>query len=221
MKNLDLYLAKSVFIGILIALMIISAIDWLGDLFYQVGRMSVDDSFSSVLLLTLLDVPHKFFEFLPSALLIGTLFSLGQFAATSELVAVGASGYSRLRVGVMSCITGLIIILSLSALIEWYIPISDKANIKLQQDKGENILLTSDQSYWVREGQRIIRVGQAVSNNLLNDIEIYSLNDGNSIKSVANAKSAIQQNDGTWQLVEFRQSAFSSDNNVTPEVVSH
>ena len=196
MKNLDVYLAKSIFLGILIALLIISAIDWLGDLFYQVGRMSVDDSFSSVLLLTLLDVPHKFFEFLPSALLIGTLFSLGQFAATSELTAVGASGYSRLRVGVISCVTGLVIIFSLSVLVEWYIPVSDKANIRLQQEKGENILLTSDQSYWVRESQRIIRVGQAVSSNLLNDIDIYNLSENNSIQSMATAKSAIRQNNG-------------------------
>ncbi len=218
MKNLDLYLAKSVFVGIFVALLIISAIDWLGDLFYQVGRMNADDQFSSVLLLTVLDVPHKFFEFLPSALLIGTLFSLGQFAASSELVAVGASGYSRLRVGIISCLTGMVIIISLSVLVELYVPVSDKANIKMQQDKGQNILLSSDQSYWVREQDRIIRVGQAVSNNLLNDIEIYSLHKDNSIESVAIAKSAIRQKDDSWELIEFRQSQFAVNNSVAAKV---
>ena len=218
MKNLDLYLAKSVFVGIFVALLIISAVDWLGDLFYQVGRMNADDQFSSVLLLTVLDVPHKFFEFLPSALLIGTLFSLGQFAASSELVAVGASGYSRLRVGIISCLTGMVIIISLSVLVELYVPVSDKANIKMQQDKGQNILLSSDQSYWVREQDRIIRVGQAVSNNLLNDIEIYSLHKDNSIESVAIAKSAIRQKDDSWELIEFRQSQFAVNNSVAAKV---
>lgn len=214
MKNLDLYLAKSVFVGILVALITISAIDWLGDLFYQVGRMSAGDNFSSVLLLTVVDVPHKLFEFLPSALLIGTLFSLGQFAASSELVAVGASGYSRLRVGVISCLTGLVVIITLSVLVELYVPISDKAKIRMQQEKGENILLTSDQSYWVREQQRIVRVGQAVSENLLNDIEIYNLTESNSVESIAKAKSAIRQDDGVWELIEFRQSKFAADNSV-------
>ena len=103
MKALDFYLAKSVFVGVIVALLTICAIDWLGDLFYQVGRMSVADKFSDVLVVTLLDIPHKLFEFLPSSMLIGTLFSLGQFAASSELVAMGASGYSRFRVGMISC----------------------------------------------------------------------------------------------------------------------
>ena len=214
MKNLDLYLAKSVFVGILVALMIISAIDWLGDLFYQVGRMSEGDNFSTVLILTVIDVPHKFFEFLPSALLIGTLFSLGQFAASSELIAVGASGYSRLRVGIISCLTGLAIILTLSILIELYVPVSDKANIRMQQEQGQNIFLTSDQSYWVREQNRIIRVGQAVSDNLLNDIEIFSLSEDRSIEFIANAKSAIRQEGDVWELVEFKQSNVASDNTI-------
>ena len=70
MKALDIYLVKSVLLGILIALLVISAVDWLGDVFYQARRMEAGDRFSSVIFLTLLDIPHKFFEFLPSALLI-------------------------------------------------------------------------------------------------------------------------------------------------------
>ena len=84
MKSLDLYFLKSIATGVLLALLIICAIDWLGDLFYQVRRMGDDDRFSTVLLASLLDIPYKLFEFLPSSLLIGTLFSLGQFAQNTE-----------------------------------------------------------------------------------------------------------------------------------------
>lgn len=216
MKYLDLYLARSVLLGVIIALLIICAIDWLGDLFYQVGRMSTGDKFSDVLMLTLLDIPHKLFEFLPSSMLIGTLFSLGQFAASSELVAVGASGYSRLRVGMISCIAGLLVTIALTALVEMYVPFSDKISLAMQKDGSENILLASDESYWVRDQDRFIRVGRAVSQDLLSDVAIYSFNESGGIDTVSKAQSAIRQQ-GLWRLTEYRSSRFSDSNNVVTE----
>ena len=211
MKALDIYLARSVLIGVIVALLIICAIDWLGDLFYQVGRMHNGDKFSDVLILTILDIPHKLFEFLPSSMLIGTLFSLGQFAASSELVAAGASGYSRFRVGVMSCIAGLLVTIVLSVVVEAYAPISDKISLAMkQQNEQENILLASDESYWVRDQNRFIRVGRAVSQDLLNDLAIYSFSQSGEVESISESKSAIRKQ-GVWQLNEYRSSQFGNN----------
>jgi len=210
MKTLDIYLARAVLIGVMVALLIICAVDWLGDLFYQVGRMNTGDKFSDVLILTVLDIPHKLFEFLPSSMLIGTLFSLGQFAATSELVAVGAGGYSRLRVGVISCVVGLLITLVLSVFVEYYMPYGEKISLSLKQGSDENVLLASDESYWVRDQSRFIRVGQAVSDDLLNDVEIYQFNDAGEVQTISQAQSAIQQQ-GEWQLQNYRSSHFAEN----------
>lgn len=210
MKILDLYLARSVLIGVLVALLIICAIDWLGDLFYQVGRMNTGDKFSDVLLLTLLDIPHKLFEFLPSSMLIGTLFSLGQFAASSELIAVGASGYSRLRVGIISCVSGLVITSVLTLAIEIYVPFSERLTLAMKQNEQENILLASDESYWVRDQDRFIRVGRAVSQDLLNNLEIYRFNQQGEVDAIIEVDSAIRQQ-GVWSLNGFRSSIFNDD----------
>ena len=210
MRKLDIYLARAVLIGILVALLIICAVDWLGDLFYQVGRMGTGDSFSDVLVLTLLDVPHKFYEFLPSSMLIGTLFSLGQFAATSELIAVGAGGYSRFRVGGIACITGLLITLILSICVESYVPYGEKISLSLSQGSKENVLLASDESYWVRDQSRFIRVGQAVSQDLLNDVEIYQFNESGEVEAISKAQTAIQRQ-GEWHLLNYRRSSFTEN----------
>ena len=219
MKILDIYLARSVLMGVLVALLIICAIDWLGDLFYQVGRMNSGDKFSDVLMLTVLDIPYKLFEFLPSSMLIGTLFSLGQFAASSELVAVGASGYSRFRVGVMSCVAGMLITIVLTVLVEVYVPISDKISLAMNQNEQENILLASDESYWVRDNDRFIRIGRAVSQDLLNDLAIYSFNENGEIESISEAKSAIRKLD-LWNLNDFHSSIFN-DNGVIAENIEN
>ncbi len=208
MKTLDVYLIRSVLLGIVVALLAICAVDWLGDLFYQVGRMNSGDKFADVILLTILDIPHKFFEFIPSSMLIGTLFSLGQFAASSELVAAGACGYSRLRVGVISCVAGLLITLTLSILVESYMPYGEKLSVSLNQNSQDNVLLASDESYWVRDQQSFIRVGQAVSKDLLKDIEIYQFNDAGDIQKISQVQNAIRQ-DNAWHLQDYRSSSFA------------
>ncbi len=220
MKILDIYLARSVLLGILVSLLIICAIDWLGDLFYQVGRMNGEDKFFDVLILSILDIPHKLFEFLPSSMLIGTLFSLGQFAAGSELVAVGASGYSRLRVGIVSCISGLLITVFLSIVIEVYVPISDKISLSLKQNAQENILLASDESYWVRDQNRFIHIGRAVSQDLLNDLAIYSFTQNGEIESISEAESAVHLQD-EWNLNNYRSSIFNNNKVVAENIENH
>ena len=164
MAKLDFYIAKSIFLGIVMALFVIAAIDWLGDIFYQVGRMSTDDQFSHVFLFTLLDIPNKLIEFLPSGLLIGTLLSLGQLAASSELVASSACGVSRLRIGLVACLTGLLVILVTILLVEYYLPASDRIAAKYAQSEvADNVLVASDESYWLRDRDRIVRIGAAIS----------------------------------------------------------
>ena len=161
--------------------------------------MGRDDKFSSLLLLTLLDIPHRLFEFLPSGLLIGALFSLGQFAASAELTAIGASGYSRVRVGLTASIAGLFITLVISVLIEVYVPFSEKLRLSVLQREDKNILLAADDSYWVRDQKRFIRIGQAVSQDLLTNISIYSFDASNNIAWIGAARTAVRR-DGQWWL---------------------
>ena len=211
MNRLDLYIAKTVLIGVIAALFIIAAVDWLGDLFYQVGRMSADDQFSPIVVLTLLDIPHKLFEFLPSSLLIGALLSLGQLASSSELVASGASGCSRLRIAVVACAVGLLLTICVGLVVEFYSPISDKFAARFQQgEQADNVLLASDDSYWMRDRDRFVRIGGVISPDYLRDITIYSFDDNGSIAWVGQADEAIRKQE-TWNLSNFRRSYFGDD----------
>ena len=86
----------------------------------------------------------------------------------------------------------------------------------LNQDNDENILLASDKSYWLRDQQRFIRVGQAVSKDLLNDISIFSFNDQAHINWFAHADTAVRQNE-KWQLNNFQRSRVLENNQVVSE----
>ena len=206
-----MYLARTVLMGIVIAILVIVAIDWLGDLFYQTGRIKGDTKFSEVFIMTLLDIPYKLFEFLPSALLIGALLSLGQFAANSELVAIGAGGYSRLRVGIVSCVTGLFVIIISSVLVELYSPFGDRLLLQLEQDNQDgSVLMAADESYWVRDNNRFVHVGSAVSKDLLGELSIFHVDEQGQVAWIAQADNAIRK-DAHWELENFRRSSFQKD----------
>ena len=208
MRKLDLYIAKSVFIGVISALFIIAAIDWLGDLFYQVGRMSADDRFSYVVVFTLLDLPHKLLEFLPSSLLIGALLSLGQLASSSELIASGAGGCSRLRVAAVASVVGLMLMIGIGVFVELYSPAADRIAAKYQQNQlADGVLLASDESYWVRDRERFVRIGSAISTDYLRNITIYSFDERGEVAWIGRADGAIRK-DEQWNLINFHQSHF-------------
>lgn len=206
LNKLDFYVAKSVLIGIVTSLFIIAAVDWLGDLFYQAGRMSAEDQFVRVVIVTLLDTPHKLLEFLPSALLIGALLSLGQLASTSEIVASGASGCSRLRIALVACAMGLLLTLGVASMVEFYGPVSDKFAARFQHSvQTDSVLLASDDSYWMRDRDRFVRIGGVISPDYLRNITIYNFGEERQIAWIGQADAAIRKH-GEWNLTNFRRS---------------
>ena len=207
--------------GIVAALFIIVAVDWLGDLFYQAGRMSANDRFLQIILVTTLDLPHKLLEFLPSALLIGALLSLGQLASTSEIVASSASGCSRLRIALVACAMGLLLIVGVALLVEFYSPVSDRLAARFQQnEQAENILLASDDSYWMRDRSRFVRIGSVISSDYLRNITIYNFGEQGNIDWIGAADSAIRKHN-EWNLTNFRRSFFGEQQVVTEQAAEY
>lgn len=211
MSRLDLYLARHVLFGICAALFVICAVDWLGDSFYEIGRISDNDRVSHVLIRSILDLPHKLLEFLPSGLLIGVLLSLGQLAASAEIMAVGSCGYSRLRVGMVACLVGLAFIIASNIFVEVYAPIGERLASKYQKiDFDENVMLASDESYWVRDKTKFVQIGNAVSPKYLRDITIFNFSTDNQITWIGESADAILI-DEQWVLGDFRRSHFANN----------
>jgi lipopolysaccharide export system permease protein len=211
MNRLDLYLARHVMVGICAALFVICAVDWLGDSFYEIGRISDNDRVSHVVIRTILDLPHKFLEFLPSGLLIGVLLSLGQLAASAEIMAVGSCGYSRLRVGMVACLVGLLFIIASNIFVELYAPIGERLASKYQKAEfDENVMLASDESYWVRDKTKFVQIGSAVSPEYLREITIYQFSSENQIAWIGESTDAILI-DEQWVLGDFKRSHFTNN----------
>lgn len=211
MSKLDLYLGRNVMIGIWAALFVICAVDWLGDSFYEIGRISDDDRVLHVVIRSFLDLPHKFLEFLPSGLLIGVLLSLGQLAASAEIMAVGSCGYSRLRVGVVACLVGLLFIVVGNIFVEIYAPVGERMASKYQKiDFDENVLLASDESYWVRDKTKFVQIGSAVTPEYLRDITIFNFSEDNLITWIGESADAILIEE-QWILGDFRRSHFEGN----------
>lgn len=209
-KHFDRYLGRTVFVGTLLALAILFSIDSVVDLINDlesIGKRGF--TVGHAMLQLLLGMPQRLYEFMPTALLLGTLIGLGNLAARSELVALRSVGISKLRILWSVLKVGIALILlsiwvgeSLAPTTEGYVRSLNKTS------DMRKISIRSRHGLWVRDGNRFINVQELFPDYRMADVWVYELDEQNKLKRASFAKKAIYVN-GIWQLSEIRHSLIS------------
>lgn len=167
-KYFNRYLARTVFVGTLLALLILFSIDAIIDFIGDVK--SVDErgfTLGHVMLRLLFSMPQRLYEFMPTALLLGALIGLGQLAAKSELVALRSVGVSKGQI-IWSVLKVGIVLIGLSVWVgEMVVPTAQGYVNSLSKSQVRNnntdeagdinkISLRSNHGVWVRDNDRYI-----------------------------------------------------------------
>ncbi len=209
MKILDWYLWKSTLQGLIVAWLALVMLD----LFFAfIGELqSVNDQYTSfkAMIYLIYTLPARFYEFFPTATLIGSLLGLGNLATNSEFIAMRAAGYSI--GGIIFSVLKLGVLLTVLAFIvgEWVVPVSDlQARNYLATLKNKNIYLVSEAGLWVKQKDNIIHIAKVWSEKKLDDVTIYSMKaDRNGLNKILRAKSVIATKNG-WQLDQVEKIQF-------------
>ncbi len=217
-KHFDRYLGRTVFIGTLLALFILFSIDTLIDF------ESVDErgfTFGHVMLRLMFEMPQRLYEFMPTALLLGTLIGLGGLAATGELVALRSVGISQSRI-IWSALKVGIVLIGISVWVgEMVVPTSqgyvnslsksqvrDVSSGDREREDIKKISLRSKYGIWVRDSNRYINVQEIYPDYRMQDVWIYELDDEYKLKRASFAKQAVYEND-TWRLLDIKHSVIT------------
>jgi lipopolysaccharide export system permease protein len=156
-----------------------------------------------------LSVPGKVVEFLPLAVLLGSMLSLGSLASNSELIAMQASGITLQRMlgGVLQA--ALLIALVGFLLADWVLPDSETNARKLKnQSRQQTSALDTRQGLWLKDESRVVHVAELLPNGYARDIEIYHLDAQGGLKTMIKAESA-RPLDGGWELHQVSQTSLS------------
>lgn len=212
MRILDNYIAKTVISGTFMVLFV------LGSLFAFVDFISeLDDvgkgqySIYQAAIYVLFSLPKRLYEIFPTAVLIGSLLSLGTLASNSEFTVMRAAGVSIMRIVFSVLRAGFILLVFVALIGEFLVPASERhAQTLRAKHLEQTVSLAGKGGFWARDGQRFLYVSHVFPEMNLGKVNIYELSKDNQLKRVTRAKSA-QYINGQWKLDDIQQTVFSDD----------
>jgi lipopolysaccharide export system permease protein len=219
MKILDWYLWKSTLQGLVIAWLALVMLDVFFAFINELESTNNQYTSYKALIYLTFTLPARFYEFFPTATLIGSLLGLGNLAANSEFIAMRAAGYA-IR-DIIFSVLKLGVLLTLLAFIigEWVVPVSDlHARNYLATLKNKNVYLVSESGLWIKQKDSMIHIGKVWSQEKLSDVTLYQMKaDRSQLINIVKAKSVIASTNG-WQLNTVKTMTFQ-EKKVTTEVI--
>lgn len=156
---------------------------------------------------SVLKLPGRFYELMPIAVLIGTIFSLARLAQSSEFTILRTGGLSPQRaLGLLS-----VVALGFAAVAfvvgDYVNPWADR-QAQLLKSKGSAGGVTNAQGAWMkdRDGDYsyAVHVGRARANGTLGDVLIFEFDSNGAMATRLTAKEAVVDGGGRWQMSEVR-----------------
>ncbi len=209
MKILDRYLWSSTLQGILIAWLALVVLDTFFAFINEAGKTNALYTTFQAIIYLIYTLPSSFYEFFPTAVLIGSLLGLGNLAANSEFIAMRAAGVSIGNIVFSIIKLGALLAIGIFFVGEWLVPASDlhARNFKAQL-KNKNIVLVDDSGLWVKEKESIIKIGKVLSSKHVSDVSIYSFKeDYSGLKAIITVKNA-KANESNWDLYQIDTTKF-------------
>lgn len=208
MNVLTLYIFREVLKGSLVAVIILLTLFNLfafSDELKELGHGHY--GLKQILLFLALTSPRVFYELLPSAALLGSLFVIGAMANNREIVAMRAAGLSTGWVVRSIMLAGLFLVAIAVGVGEFVAPTAERtARLLKSTALHDGVVMRSQYGMWLREGNRFINVRKLLDDGSLSDIRYYELDDQHHLKVITQAEHAEFQGNNQWQLHHVKQS---------------
>ncbi|MFM8331215.1 MAG: LPS export ABC transporter permease LptG [Candidatus Methylumidiphilus sp.] len=205
MKILNRYIASEIVKGSMLALLVLLSLlnfytftDELGDT--NEGTYGIKDIFVYLSLTS----PRDFYELLPSAVLLGSLVTLGALGSHRELIAMQAAGTSKFRI-IWAVLRGGLLLAVFGALIGEYIaPPATRAAVAYKSAAThQQVASRSLYGFWLRDGRIFINIRQIQQSEELGDISIFEFDESRRLKLETHAEKAVY--DGRqWRLQNIK-----------------
>lgn len=174
--RLDRYLARTVLVGVAVALLALVGIDFLLTMLSQLHNIgSGEFTTATAFFYAALTMPQTAYDMLPVATLIGAVFALGALASRQELVIMRASGASLLRLGRGLSWAGLVLAAVAIILGEFVAPPAKRTAETVRAQKlYSQINAVGPGGVWLKSGNNIVQVRKVDAPTHLADVTIFT-----------------------------------------------
>jgi len=193
MKIKDRYIANTLLtysiVVLLVWLSLYSFFNFLAEL-NSVGTVNytILEAFKYIVL----QLPEVAYDQVSPVILLGCVLGMGHLATTGQLIILRASGISILKITWLTLKNAIIFLIFLTLIGELVAPtLTTYAENERSNALGQNSLSSSQDGFWIRDGDNFINVENNVDGSLFNGITVIEVNKSNKIERVVESKSAI------------------------------
>jgi len=138
-------------------------------------------------------LPEVAYDQVSPVILLGCILGMGHLATTGQLIILRASGISILKITWFTLKNAIIFLILITLIGELIAPnLSTYAENERSIALDQNSLSSSQDGFWIRDGDNFINVENNVDGSLFNGITVIEVNnESNKIERVVESQSAI------------------------------
>jgi lipopolysaccharide export system permease protein len=224
MKILQRYFFVSIAQAVAFVLVAFLALNGFFDLTGQLPMIGNNGyGLQHALLFVLLRVPYHVYEVMPIAALIGTIYTMAQFAASSEFTIMRASGMSTRQAAWMLFKIGIVLVVVTFIFGELIAPRTAPVAERMRlAARGATVSQGFVSGMWTKDivrsegvtgsvtGSRFFNVRQFRNDGQLMDVRLYEFDTNFRMRSLITAARGIYKGNNTWRLEEVTETVFSN-----------
>lgn len=213
MRLLNRYIAKEIYFGTALVTVALGFLFGLFDFIHELNDMGKGGyQLAQIIMFVLLSVPGHVYELFPIAVLIGTLYGLGQLTAHSEMTVMRASGMSRFKLGRSLAKSGLLFVILTLLVGELVMPVAERTAQELRLKSLNNFVTSQFRSgIWAKDSGRFINVQDMSPDGSLKGIRIYQFDSKHHLVSISMAQQGHYAGNEQWRLEDVNRTYFEEN----------
>lgn len=165
----------------------------------------------SIFSYVVLSIPGHVYEIVPIAVLIGSMYAMGQLSESSELTVIRSSGYSIKRIAFTLSFTGLFFTLLTFAIGDLVTPLTEKRAREIKITAKDSIVTQEFRSgLWIKDSNSFINVEHVLPDTSLSNLHIYEFDKNFHLRTITKAKKGTFI-ESEWKLDDVEQTIFNQD----------
>ena len=206
------YINKEFFIGISMIMLGLISLFAFFDFIQEIGDLG-KGSYGILQAITyvILSIPGHIYEVVPLAVLIGSMYTIGQLSYNSELNVIRASGYSIKKIAISLMYVGVIFSFFTIIIGDLIAPHSEKnaQQIKIGSTNS-SVSQEFNSGFWIKDGNNFVNIENVLPDSSLEQIHIYEFDEKINLRTIINAKKGSFEK-GEWKLKDIKQTNLNND----------
>jgi len=201
MNQISRYLNKEFFINIAMIMLGLIALFSFFDFVQEINDLGKGGyGLIQVINYVILSMPGHVYEVIPLAVLIGSMYTVGELSQNSEFTIMRSSGLSIKKIASSLIYVGLFFCFLTFLIGDLISPNSEKNAQQLKISSTDSVVSQEFKSgFWIKDGKSFVNIENVLPDSSLEDIHIYEFDKKFKLRTIVNAKQGKFE-DGQWKL---------------------